>query len=92
MSYERLFGITCGAKASLALISVKMRTAQLLRSMVSHLLHHDNRYFVTGLHGIDVNDVRFQQHNAAGHTAYVTIVLLRQTFDRHLIGRNADVN
>ena len=48
--------------------------------------------FVTGLHGIDVNDVRFQQHNAAGHTAYVTIVLLRQTFDRHLIGRNADVN
>lgn len=44
------------------------------------------------LHGIDVNDVWFQQDGATCHTSHATIDLLRQTFDDRLISRNGDVN
>lgn len=49
-------------------------------------------FFVPALHGIDVNDVWFQQDGATCHTSHATIDLLRQTFDGRLISRNGDVN
>ena len=45
-------------------------------------------FFAHALLSITVNDVWFQQDG----TSYVTIDLLRQTFDGRLIRRNSDVN
>ena len=39
-------------------------------------------------HGIDMNDVWFQQDGAISHTSRATIDLLHQTFDGRLISRN----
>ena len=42
------------------------------------------------LHGINVNDVWFQQDGATCHTSYATIDLLHQTFDGLLIRGRLD--
>ena len=52
----------------------------------------DITFFVLAFHGIDVNDIWFQQNGANYHTSYATIDLLRQTFDDRLISRNGDAN
>ena len=49
-------------------------------------------FFVTDLHSIDMNDVQFQQDGATCQTSYVTINLLRKTFDGRLIYESSDVN
>ena len=49
-------------------------------------------FSVTVLHGINENDVWFQQNVATYHTSHATINLLCQTFDGHLISRNVYVN
>ena len=50
-------------------------------------------FLVLALHGIDVNDVWFQQDTATSHiTFHVTIDLLPQTFGGRLISRNCDIN
>ena len=48
--------------------------------------------FVAALHGINVNDVWFQQDGATCHTPYATFDILRQAFDGRLIHQNDDVN
>ena len=48
--------------------------------------------FITVLHGIDVNNIWFQQDCATCHTSHAAIDLLRQMFDDRLIRRNVDVN
>ena len=70
--------------SSLTPISFKMRTAQPFGPF-KHILNHDNRFFVTALHGIKVNDVWYQQDGATCHTTHAAIDLLRQTFDGGLI-------
>ena len=47
--------------------------------------------FVSSLHGIDVNDVWFQQEAAACNISHDTMDLLHQIFDGGLISRNADM-
>ena len=84
-------GAACEADASLAHISLKMRTAQDYCEW-RHQWHHNNRFFVPVFHGIDVNNVWFQQGSIACHTPHVTIDLLRETFAGNLIGRKDDVS
>ena len=55
-----------------------------------YLSHVDNRFFVTVIHGIDMNDIWFQQDGTTCHTCHATIDLLRQTFDGSLVSRNDD--
>ena len=65
-------------------ISLKLRTAQLLRSMKTFI-----DLFDFALHGIDVNDVwLILQDNATCHTSHAIIDLLPQTYDDRLISRN----
>ena len=48
-------------------------------------------YIVPALHGIDVEDVWFQQNGATCHESQTAIDLLHQMFDGRLIIRNGDV-
>ena len=49
-------------------------------------------FFEIGFYVIVVNDVRFLQNDAIGHTSHAGIDLLHQTLYAHLINRNEDVN
>ena len=42
-------------------------------------------FIVIDHHGIDKNDVRFQQDDAHQYTSHARFDLLRQTFDGHLL-------
>ena len=55
------------------------------------LSHHDKRFFLPSLHGIDVNKI-FGFNRIRYHTPHNTIDLLHQTFDFSLINRNSDVD
>lgn len=49
------------------------------------------RYFFDQLHGLDINDMWFQQDGATSHTAGVTIDLLQSKFGERVISRNGPV-
>ena len=68
------WGAAWGAETLLAHICSKRNHYAQWR----HLSHYD--FFVTALHGIDVNDVWFEQNGATCHTYHVTINLLRQMY------------
>ena len=48
-------------------------------------------FFVHAHHGIDVNDVWFQQDSVTSYTSHALINLLRGRFDDRLISRIGDV-
>ena len=77
MHYKRLFAVTCGAQASLAYIFLKITmNGAIYCTMITN-------FFGPGLHGIDVNDIWFQQDGATCHISHARINLLHQTFDVH---------
>ena len=49
-------------------------------------------FFVSALHGFDVNDVWFQHDGVICHKSLTTIYLLLQTFDARLISQNGEGN
>ena len=80
--------VWCGLQrqVSLAHIPLKIRTTQPL-CLMKTAIAHDHRFFLTPLHGINVNFVWFQQDDATCHSNHARTDLLRQTFDGRLISR-----
>ena len=74
------------------ILLLKMRITQPLRSLQKSIEPWYSISFVLFLHGIDVNDVWFQQDCPSCHAPYATIDLLFKTFEGPLIIRNGNVN
>ena len=51
-----------------------------------------NEFLFQKIEEDDMDDIWFQQDGATGHTANVTIDLLRTVIENQIISRNSDVN
>ena len=74
-------------------VSLKMKTAQPLGSMKTFIARCEHPFFgEPTFHGINVNDIWFQQNSAACHTYHTEIYLFHQTYDSCVVRRDVVAN